>query len=170
LAQTQASKDAKTRYRERNRERIRETQRLHAERKRREAGQAIRGSEEWKAKVRILIEPSPVGQDHPNWKGDAAGYGALHDWVKRWRPKTGICSDCKASGRRTHWHNLSGHYHRNLDDWVEVCPSCHKRRDPMSESGRARIAAANRKRIVSADTRAKLSASSKKGWVKRRKR
>lgn len=65
-----------------------------------------------------------AGPSHPLWKGDRAGYRALHQWVARHRTKTGRCSECGAEGR-TEWANRSHEYRRDLDDWVELCKPCH---------------------------------------------
>lgn len=78
-----------------------------------------------------------VGQDHPGWKGEGAGYMALHNWLRRSKKKTGRCEECGAS-RKTDWANVSGEYRRDLADYQELCRSCHvardRERDP--ESGR----------------------------------
>lgn len=132
---SQAAKEAKARYRERNREKIRAWNRAYAERKRRAEGQSIRGSEEWLAKRRV--DHYPTGERHGNWKGTEASYTAVHHWIKRWGVRTGSCSECgerpkpKTSHRKhgTEWANVSGEYRRDVTDWIELCPSCHHRRD-----------------------------------------
>ena len=68
------------------------------------------------------------------FKGDQAGYNALHAWVtaKLGRPRK--CSDCgfeSNNSRQFHWANISGEYKRDLDDWVRLCVSCHFKRDDI---------------------------------------
>ena len=77
-----------------------------------------------------------TGEEHGNWKGDAASYAAIHLWVRRHKPRTGICSQCGSQpvprGRNkvgTNFANLSGEYRRDLDDYVELCVSCHRLMD-----------------------------------------
>lgn len=68
------------------------------------------------------------GALNPLWKGSDAGYMALHNWIRRHKPKSGSCSDCGAEGR-TDWANVSGEYRRDLDDYRELCRPCHRRFD-----------------------------------------
>ena len=77
-----------------------------------------------------------VGTDSYKWKGDSVGYRALHDWVVRYKGEPSSCSVCEKEnipgkdGRRTiQWANKSGKYLRNLDDWVRMCITCHKKHD-----------------------------------------
>lgn len=86
-----------------------------------------------------------LGEQHPQWRGDAVSYRALHQWVARHKTKTGICTDCgrnvgKTGHTGSEWANVSGRYLRDLDDFVELCVRCHRRRDrraPASVRGRA---------------------------------
>jgi hypothetical protein len=78
---------------------------------------------------------------HPRWKGDDVGYKNMHVWVARHKTKTGICSHCgvdrgTATGRATHWANIDHTYRRNLDDYIELCPSCHKKYDLAHNRGK----------------------------------
>jgi hypothetical protein len=61
-----------------------------------------------------------------NWKGDDVGYYALHTYISR---KLGNANHCEWCGdtncTRYVWHNKSGKYTRDLDDWISLCPSCH---------------------------------------------
>lgn len=83
-----------------------------------------------------------IGDRHPNWKGDAVGYGGLHMWVAQHKDKTGICASCDAEvgtarRRGTEWANVSGRYLRDLGDFVELCIPCHRARDRAARSARA---------------------------------
>lgn len=113
-------------WKERNREKIRVWNREYAAHKRREAGMPALGTPESTENRRNARKLA--GEEHPNWKGREVGYAALHRWVYRHKTKTGICSACGISGL-TDWANLSGTYQRDLDDFIELCRSCHKRLD-----------------------------------------
>ena len=64
------------------------------------------------------------GSANRNWKGDNVGYIALHQWLYKRKEKTGKCSTCSHRGH-TEWANISGVYWRDLDDFAEMCQSCH---------------------------------------------
>lgn len=67
------------------------------------------------------------GESAPNWRGDKAGYDALHRWVQTVLGKPNCCSNCGTTSKRMyHWANLSGLYSRNIKDWVRLCVPCHK--------------------------------------------
>lgn len=70
-----------------------------------------------------------LGEHNPHWKGADVGYAALHRWIARHKKKNGKCSQCGAVKGRTDWANISGEYKRELDDYVELCVSCHRRFD-----------------------------------------
>lgn len=73
-----------------------------------------------------------ANENHPQWKGDDVGYGALHDWVYKELGSPMVCEKCgktKTSNRNIHWANKSGEYKRDKDDWIRLCVSCHKKMD-----------------------------------------
>lgn len=76
------------------------------------------------------------GQIPHNFKGDAVGYGALHDWVKRHRGKATTCEWC-ASTLNVQWANKSFLYKRDLDDWLALCYRCHRKYDKHGDWGAA---------------------------------
>ena len=88
----------------------------------------------------------PFGETHPNWKGNQARYGALHERLKtRFGPakKCEVCGGKKAP--KYNWANLKGKY-EDINDYKQMCAKCHKNYDlnhrkltpnkysPMSES------------------------------------
>lgn len=92
-------------------------------------------------KVQLVIEryleerrPSgprdQTGERNPLWKGDAAGYEAMHLRVitARGRPSRCACCDATDPDIRYHWANLSGHY-EDIYDYARLCPGCHIRLD-----------------------------------------
>jgi len=75
---------------------------------------------------------STAGKKNVNWKGEKAGYDALHDWVRRWGGKPKICDSCGKKGK-LHWANISGKYRRDLQDFRALCVSCHKKYDLLKK-------------------------------------
>lgn len=61
------------------------------------------------------------------WKGDNAGYNAIHIWIRNRLGKAKRCTrNILHKSTRYHWANISGEYNRDLNDWQELCPSCNK--------------------------------------------
>lgn len=91
---------------------------------------------EHRAKIRAAV---PLGAASKVWKGDGAGYAAIHRWLHRHKPRTGECEHCGARpfnarcSTGTQFANLSGEYRRDVDDYLELCPSCHKILDLVRE-------------------------------------
>lgn len=85
---------------------------------------------------RFGITPRPQtrrnqhGPANPCWKGEEAGYQAMHLRVARKRGKPQRCERCGTSDPRKHydWANLTGRY-GNVDDYERMCRSCHRRYD-----------------------------------------
>ena len=86
-------------------------------------GRFVAGMTPWnKGKKYLQIE----GENHPLWKGDRVGYGALHAWVYRKLGRKNICDICGTiEAKRYHWANVSGEYKREISDWVRKCARCH---------------------------------------------
>jgi hypothetical protein len=69
-----------------------------------------------------------AGERNHFWKGEKAGYMALHDWI---RSKYGTplkCSKCGKEGGSTkgyHWANKYHKYSRSIEDYMRLCASCH---------------------------------------------
>ena len=72
------------------------------------------------------------GENNNNWKGDNVGKVALHLWVVYHKGKPTKCEHCGKdglSGYKIHWANTNHKYKRNLDDWLRLCVSCHRKYD-----------------------------------------
>lgn len=72
------------------------------------------------------------GEKARRWKGDKASYEAKHMWIYKHRGKASKCEqkDCSFENpKRYEWHNVSGEYKRELSDYVQLCPSCHRKID-----------------------------------------
>lgn len=67
------------------------------------------------------------GIEHPRWKGEQVSYGVLHKWVQQQLGKPNICTNCGSiKAKRYEWSNISGEYHRDINDWQRMCAACHK--------------------------------------------
>ena len=93
-----------------------------------------RHTEKTKEKMCIARLKNPtvsIGEKNLNWKGNSAGYGALHSWVSRWKGKAKICIDCGATckERKLHWSNIDHKYNRELKDYQARCVPCHRKYD-----------------------------------------
>ena len=67
---------------------------------------------------------------NPNWKGDKAGYGAIHDWLKLYFGKPKFCEHCGIkTAKKYEWANVSKKYKRDRSDWLRLCTSCHHKYD-----------------------------------------
>lgn len=88
-------------------------------------------SPESKAKVSLSLS-GKVGINARRWKGDKAGYVAVHMWVSKYWGKATHCENevCVfESPKRFEWANISKRYQRIREDWLMLCPSCHRRYD-----------------------------------------
>ena len=70
----------------------------------------------------------PKGKNHHGWKGEKAGYRAIHYWVERQLGKPKKCSIC-GTEKNVQWANKDHKYKRNVEDYFEACSSCHKIHD-----------------------------------------
>ena len=68
------------------------------------------------------------GVNHERWKGEDAGYHSKHDYITRHKGKPEICSVC-SSKENIQWANIDHKYSRNLDDYIGMCPLCHRKYD-----------------------------------------
>lgn len=62
-------------------------------------------------------------------------YSGAHQRVSRYRKKRGVCEECGCNGVDIiyDWANISGKYW-DVDDYRELCRSCHIKQDRNSES------------------------------------
>lgn len=72
-----------------------------------------------------------IGGRNHKWRGDKVGYSGVHMWVRLHKEKPSYCTKCGKEGNshQIHWSNIDHKYKRNLDDYVALCASCHKRYD-----------------------------------------
>lgn len=68
---------------------------------------------------------SKIGNSAGAWKGEIAGYSAIHKWVTATFGKPQLCERCGTTGKRMHWANIDHKYRRNRADWIPMCARCH---------------------------------------------
>jgi len=68
-------------------------------------------------------------------KQPTAGYGAIHAYLRKHFPKTGICDECGEAASPTEYALIKGReYSRNREDYRELCKLCHNRYDEVGGS------------------------------------
>lgn len=91
------------------------------------------------------------GPEHVSWKGEGAGYGAKHDYIKSILGKAKRCKNreenilgfmCSGRSKTFHWANIDNKYTRNAEDYIDLCVSCHGRYDyaKLPETTKLKIA------------------------------
>lgn len=98
--------------------------------------QFAKGFTPWnKGKVGVQVStrkgmkfPEREGGNHPLWRGNKVGYSALHWWIKQRLAKPWGCNHC-GKIKSLELANKSHEYKRELDDWLWLCKSCHKKYD-----------------------------------------
>lgn len=89
-------------------------------------------TEQSKKKNSIAHLGKNASEKHYLWKGDNAGYRALHYWVVSHLGQPDTCEYCGATGLKgkyIQWANKSHQYKRDLSDWIRLCGKCHSRYD-----------------------------------------
>ena len=102
-----------------------------------------KGQSPWnKGKSHLAVR----GEKAPWYKGINASYSVKHQWIRRYYGKATKCENelCtypkinqKQRGKRRiliapkryEWANLSGNYKRDITDYIQLCPSCHRKWD-----------------------------------------
>lgn len=72
------------------------------------------------------------GEKNNQWKGEKAGYGPLHRWlrVKYGKPNKCESENCKKISIRFSYALIKGReYSRNREDYKMLCQSCHSKYD-----------------------------------------
>lgn len=81
-------------------------------------------------KCRIPKKRNQFGKNNDSWKGNKAGYAALHYRVYTIYGNPKKCDVCnlKDKNRKYHWANLTGKF-EDIDDYKRMCISCHRKYD-----------------------------------------
>ena len=81
-----------------------------------------------------------LSENNPMWKGEDAGYHAVHYWVRARLLKPEDCQRCRQI-KPLELCNISGDYLRDLEDWEYLCRRCHMVSDGRMENLRRKIIA-----------------------------
>ena len=85
-------------------------------------------------KARKAAKRDQWGDKNHEWKGDDAGYQALHRRLYSRFGKPRICGVCGTTSAKNYdYANLTGPY-EDLDDYLPMCRSCHSRFDRKIEN------------------------------------
>lgn len=89
-------------------------------------------------------------------------YVKIHVWMYRNFGKADHCSKNKNHVSKTYeWANISGKYKQDVSDWMQMCPSCHRKYD-YTEEQRNKIILRNKgnnyhsKRVMQYDSKGNL--------------
>ena len=91
----------------------------------------VKGSKLSEKTIQKIREPK-LGEKNPNWKGDWVGDVALHNWIRRHKPKSEICECCGQPPKykiSLDLANISQQYKRDITDFEWLCRSCHMKKD-----------------------------------------
>jgi len=77
------------------------------------------------------VNANQWGENNRNWKGDKAGYKAIHHWIRKHLSRPEKCVACNERPSRE-VANLDGKYTRDLTTWQWMCRSCHLRMDDVA--------------------------------------
>lgn len=87
-----------------------------------------------KIKSRVPKNTHQYGADNPNWRGDKAGYSALHYRVAKIRGTPMVCSKCgTTTAKKYEWASVTKNY-ADPYDYIRLCKSCHSKFDNMSKN------------------------------------
>jgi len=75
------------------------------------------------------LTKSRIGKENKMWKGNKVKYNALHDWIKKHKPKSMFCECCGKVTDKLEVANISGLYKRDISDFRWLCRSCHMKMD-----------------------------------------
>ncbi len=88
-----------------------------------------------KIRNKISMTKKNIYQDetkHPKWLGKNVGYSGIHLWIRKIYGSADHCEfNFIHKATRYHWANISGKYLRDINDWTQLCPTCHKQYDQI---------------------------------------
>jgi hypothetical protein len=77
----------------------------------------------------VKVSIAKLGNKNPAWKGDGVGYKALHAWMRKHKIRAKNCQHCGNNERRLEIANLNGVYNRDINNYLWLCRSCHRKHD-----------------------------------------
>ena len=100
------------------------------------------GHNPWNKGLSVHLSPESefkpfqlADEKHPKWKGDEVGKKSLHAWVRR-KKSAYACTFCHRTKHdcAIDMANIDHTYQRNLEDFIPLCRSCHRKHD-MANNG-----------------------------------
>jgi len=89
-------------------------------------GKGSKHNQESKDKIGELLK-GKFGEQSRRWKGEKATYFAKHMWILKHYGKASFCeNDSSHTSWKFQWANISKQYHRNINDYKQLCISCHR--------------------------------------------
>jgi hypothetical protein len=65
-----------------------------------------------------------------NWRGENLTRAGLHQWVSYWKGRPKKCEHCGCiTNKKYEWANKNHKYKRDLNDYIRLCTSCHRKYD-----------------------------------------
>lgn len=89
----------------------------------------------WRENGGITWSKGMYKELNPRWKGDKAGFSAMHQWLKRRVGKASFCTFDKTHESKGgfEWANISHEYKREVSDYMSLCRRCHMKYDMTPE-------------------------------------
>ncbi len=82
---------------------------------------------------RQRVSKSLIGNKR-RWLGDGASYYAKHMWILKHWGKASHCDHCHTiNTSRYEWANKYHSESRNKEDYIQLCPSCHRLYDQQDK-------------------------------------
>jgi hypothetical protein len=111
-----------------------------------------------------LIKNNNNNKWHLGHLKENVSYGAMHDWVRYHKDKTGECAICGRKdsgieGRDFDLANLSGKYLRDVDDYEWLCVWCHNTFDRFVKKGLFNVIGVESKKSKYLDAKEKAMAT-----------
>lgn len=70
------------------------------------------------------------GEESRRWLGDKAKIKAIHMWIYKHYGLATRCDKCgNNNASKYEWSNISRTYKREMEDWWQLCISCHRKYD-----------------------------------------
>src|SRR3990167_452627 len=78
------------------------------------------------------IHTGRYGLKASRFKGEKAGYQAKHSWIRKHYGGARMCKNINCESekpKRFEWARISKKVTRNIEDYIQLCPSCHRKMD-----------------------------------------
>lgn len=80
----------------------------------------------WETKRKNGFNGIKKGIDNPRYKKGKVCYSTIHTWLIRTYGKATKCEDCGiTSAKKYEWANISKEYKRDIEDYKQLCVTCH---------------------------------------------